>query len=193
MRKLIVHMMTTLDGFIADEPGTPGRLPGDWTNYDDEMRRFTADLFTATDTLMFGRGIYQEFVPHWTAVGNGDIPGDEHEVIFGGRVRDTRKIVVSTTLDQVPGDTTVLRGDLAAQVDALKAAPGSDILCYCGPDLLATLAGLGLIDEYMLYVHPLVIGRGVHLFGGLQGTVRLELARTRTFDSGTVLSYYRPR
>lgn len=193
MRKLIVHMMTTLDGFIADSPGSPSRLTGNWTNWDEEMMHFYNELFAATDTLMFGGGIYQDFVPYWTAVGEGRTPGRDGEVTFGRHVRDAHKIVLSTTIDQVPDNTTVLRGDLVPQITKLKEGPGSDILLYCGPGLLATLTRLGLIDVYMLYVHPVAIGQGIHLFGELADGVQLELLKTKTFDSGTVLTYYRPR
>ncbi|HEX5118830.1 MAG TPA: dihydrofolate reductase family protein [Pseudonocardiaceae bacterium] len=190
MRKLIAHMMTTIDGYIGDAPGLH-RLTNDWTNLDDEMRGWYTVLFGATDTLMFGRVIYQELVPHWTAVADGRIPGSTWEVGFGSHVRRARKIVVSSTLRDVPVDTTVIGGDLAAEVNAIKATEGSDILLYTGPALLATLSRLGLIDEYLVSVHPIAIGRGTSLFGGLNGPLRLELVSSKRFRSGSLVNRYR--
>lgn len=193
MRKLILHMMTTMDGFIAD---SSGRLSGNWTNWDDEMRQFYNDLFAAADTIMYGRVIYEEMVPAWEAIADGNAPAGvsdtEGDRAFGRHLRELRKIVISTTMESVEGRAAVIQENLAEQITAIKKQPGSDILLYCGPCLLATLRELGLIDEYMLYVNPTALGMGAHLFGQLKSPLQLKLLQAKTFGSGTVLTRYQP-
>jgi dihydrofolate reductase len=192
MRKLILHMMTTLDGFIAD---SEGRLDGGWTNWDDEMQQFYNQLFAATDTIMYGRGIYEEMVPAWAAIADGNPPPGYHvtdaERTFANRLGQITKVVVSRTLRH--SEDAILRGEnLVAEVLKLKATAGADILLYCGPALLATLTELRLIDQYMLYVNPITLGRGTHLFGHLRSPLSLRQNRSRTFRSGVMLMVYEP-
>jgi dihydrofolate reductase len=186
-------MMTTMDGFIAD---SSGRLTGSWTNWDEEMKQFYIGLFAATDTIMYGRVIYEEMVPAWEAIANGDAPPGAPDTAadraFGRRLQELRKIVISTTLDPAEERATVIRDNLTDQITAIKNQPGSDILLYCGPGLLATLTELGLIDQYMVYVNPTALGKGVHLFGQLTGALQLRLRQAKTFNSGTILATYQP-
>lgn len=193
MRKLILHMMTTLDGHIA----TPdGRLDRAWTNWDEEMKAAYNDLFATIDTIMYGRVIYQEMVPAWKDIAEGRPPGwmtvTDSDLKFARRLQDMRMIVLSTTLDHVEGNATLIRDDLAGRIAELKFQPGSDILLFCGPALLSTLAGLGLIDEYLLYVHPTATGSGVSLFGDLRQAIQFNLKTIRTFSSGSILAHYEP-
>lgn len=193
MRKLILHMMTTVDGFIADPHR---RLNRGWTNWDEEMKQFLNQVFAATDTLMYGRVIYQEMVPAWEAIADGNPPSGltvtDGDVTFGKRVRDMHKIVLSTTLEHVDGNATLIRENLAEEITKIKAQPGTDILLYCGPGLVSTLTRLGLIDEYMLYVHPTVLGDGIPLFRNLPKALQLQLLETKIFGSGSILVRYKP-
>jgi dihydrofolate reductase len=193
MRRIVLHMMTTADGFIAD---SQGKLGG-WTNWDEEMRAFYNDeIFAASDTIMYGRRIYEEMVPAWTAIADLDPLEDETitegDVTFGKRVRAMKKIVVSTTLEAVGRNAIVVRDNIPERIMELKMIEGPDILLYCGPRLVATLTGLGLIDEYMLYVNPILLGHGTRLFGDLHGALQLTLLKTKIFGSGVVLNYYEP-
>jgi len=192
MRKLILHMMTTVDGCIADSQGKLGY----WTHWDEEMKAFYNDeVFGASDTLMYGRRIYEEMVPAWTAIAEQQPDGKkltEGDIAFGKRVRDMKKVVVSTTMKRASPNVTLVQGRVAEQIGELKARAGSDILLYGGPRLVATLTELRLIDEYMLYVNPTVLGQGTHLFGNLKSALDLKLLRTRSFGSGVVLKYYQP-
>jgi dihydrofolate reductase len=186
-------MMTTTDGFIAD---SKGKL-GDWTHWDEEMKAFyNNEVFAASDTIMYGRRIYEEMVPAWTAIADRQ-PGHgekltEGDIAFGKRVRDMKKFVVSTTLERTGRNAVIIRDDIGQRIIELKTQTGSDILLYCGPRLVSSLTQLGLIDEYMLYVNPIVLGQGTRLFGELQGALRLKLLKTKIFGSGVVLNTYRP-
>jgi dihydrofolate reductase len=186
-------MMTTIDGFIAD---SEGRLSG-WTNWDEEMKAFyNSEVFAGSDTIMYGRRIYEEMVPPWTAIADrhphhGETL-TEGDVAFGKRVRDMDKVVVSTTMENAGHNVLLIRDDIAQRIIALKAHTGSDILLYCGPRLVSTLTELGLIDEYMLYVNPIVLGQGTQLFGNIKGELQMKLMKTKIFGSGVVLKYYQP-
>jgi len=107
-------------------------------------------------------------------------------------VRDLEKIVVSTTLEHAGRNAVLIRDNIAERIIELKMQAGSDILLYCGPRLVSTLTELGLIDEYMLYVNPIVLGQGTRLFGDLRGALQLKLLKTKIFGSGVVLNYYQP-
>jgi dihydrofolate reductase len=116
---------------------------------------------------------------------------NDAELVFANRLREMTKIVVST-MDHIDDNAIVIGDNIAEQITELKRQPGNDILLYCDPRLLSTLTEHGLIDEHMLYVNPIVLGQGVHLFGDVQDAVRLRLLRTKNFGSGVVLAYYQP-
>jgi dihydrofolate reductase len=193
MRKLILHMMTTLDGHIAAHDG---RLDRAWTNWDEEMKATYNDLFATIDTIIYGRVIYQEMVPAWRDIAQGHPPDwmtvTDGDLKFAQRLQDMRMIVLSTTLDHVEGNAIVIRDDLAGRISELKRRPGSDMLLFCGPALLSTLTGLGLVDEYLLYLHPTVTGLGVPLFRDLRQSIQLHLTDIKAFSSGSIQARYVP-
>jgi dihydrofolate reductase len=111
----------------------------------------------------------------------------EGGIAFGKQVRDMDRVVVSTTMENAGHNVLLIRDDIAQRIIALKAHTGSDILLYCGPRLVSTLTELGLIDEYMLYVNPIVLGQGTQLFGNIKGELQLKLLKTKIFGSEVVL------
>jgi dihydrofolate reductase len=99
------------------------------------------------------------------------------------------KFVASRTLDEGEWNATIIKGDLATEIAALKEQPGDDLLIYGSGDLVDELTRLGLIDEYRLMVHPVVVGSGKRIFNGLP-TTTLHLAETKTTDTGIVVLDY---
>jgi dihydrofolate reductase len=110
-------------------------------------------------------------------------------VEFARLWRGMPKIVFSRTLDRADWNTTIVRDVVVEEILALKAQPGGD-LALGGADLAATFRLHDLIDEYRLYVHPVLIGRGKPLFAASDATINLRLAETRTFGNGVVLLHY---
>lgn len=108
---------------------------------------------------------------------------------FAGIWRDMPKIVFSRTLERADWNTTIKREMVVEEILALKAQPGGD-LALGGADLAAAFRRHDLIDEYRIYVHPVLIGRGRPLFGESDATAQLRLAGTRTFGNGVVLLRY---
>ena len=120
-------------------------------------------------------------------------PSSTGPVVEFARIwRDMPKIVYSRTLERADWNTKIVRDVVAEEVLELKAQPGGD-LALGGADLGATFRRLDLVDEYRLYVHPVVIGRGKPLFPASDTKINLQLAETRTFGNGVVLlRYHRP-
>lgn len=185
MRKVILYMFTTLDGFVAGPNG----------EFDDfepsvEEHKYANQLFSSADAVLFGRKTYEAFVSYWDALDLTDASTPPVELEFASIFRKLTRVVFSRTLERVPENTILINDNLAAAVTHLKQKPGRDLLLVCGPELLATLVQHALVDEYRLLVKPTVFGRGIALFGELQEKLRLKLVSTRVFDSGVVLHHY---
>jgi dihydrofolate reductase len=190
VRKLVLRMLSSVDGFIADSNGDM-RFGPHWS---EELQKLYARDFTAAGGLIFGRTVYQQYVPYWTAVADHgrhpDGPATDAEVVYARQVRDLPRYVASTTLSTVAGNTTVLFDDPVRQIAELKRQSGDDLLLMCGPALLGALAAQNLVDEYMLDVYPIAIGRGVHLWRDLPQPVDLSLVETRPFPNHVVVNTY---
>jgi dihydrofolate reductase len=185
MGKIILYMFTSVDGFIAGPNGE-----ADDHEPSEEEHRFANELFDAADALLFGRVTYEGFIAYWDTLDLRDrsIPVVERD--FAEIFRRKQRVVFSRTLEQVDPKARLIKDNLATEVTALKQQPGGDLLLICGPELLATLVDLGLVDEYLLLVKPTALGRGKALFGALQNKLRLSLVSTRVFASGAVLHHY---
>jgi dihydrofolate reductase len=190
MRKVIVHMQTTLNGRIVNIEG------GFWEPFawGEEETRWSNDLFRRADTWVFGRHVYDAVAPWWTQVANGERPDDLTEITeamadFAAILTGLHKVVFSTTLASTD-DRTVISGDIAAHVNALKQGDGPDIIVSCGPTALATLADAAVIDEYLLVIHPAVITNGPAMFENLTTNLALELIEHTVFAAGAVIVRY---
>jgi dihydrofolate reductase len=183
MRRLIYSMGVSLDGFIA---GPNGEI--DWSAPDEELHRFHNQQMREIGVHLCGRRLY-EVMAYWdTADQNPSAP--EHELEFARIWKDTPKIVFSNTLEKVEGNATLVRDSVAEEVAKLKEQPGKD-LAVGGAGLASDLIRLGLIDEYRLFVSPVVLGGGTPYFPALDERINLELVETRAFGSRVVYVRYR--
>ncbi len=176
MRKIVVTEFMSLDGVI-EEPR--------WTfDFDrgGEGDAFKYDELFAADALLLGRRTYEGFAANWP-----QMDGDD----FGKRMNAIGKFVVSATLtDEAAtwGPTTVLRGDPVAEVEALRAQAGGDLLVEGSGQLVRTLVGHGLVDEFRLMIFPLILGSGARLFPEpLPAPMTLAVTSSATVGSGVVL------
>ncbi len=186
MRKLIAMMSISVDGFFEG----PNREL-DWQLVDEELHQHFNDELRAMSMFLDGRVTYELMLGYWpTADDDPENPAPVRE--FAGIWREKPKVVFSRTLERVEWNTTIEREVVPDAIVALKAQPGGDLVLG-GADLGATFARLGLIDEYRLYVHPVVLGEGRRLFQTSNAPVELHLAQARTFTSGVVLLQYRRR
>jgi len=190
VRKIITTTWVTLDGFIA---GPNGEM--DWVGeiYDEAMGLYESELISSADTLLLGRVTYQSFAGSWPHV--PDNPNvSENEKEYARRLNAMRKIVFSRTLESVEWNNSTLRKEVVPEeIEQLKQEQGRDMLIYGSASIIQTLTNHGLIDEYQVLVHPLILGGGKPLFQDIHHQVKLKLVNSKTHPSGVVVQFYQPR
>jgi dihydrofolate reductase len=186
LRKIIWMMSVSLDGFME---GPHREL--DWQLVDEELHSHFNEQLAAMGAFLDGRVTYELMAGFWPTA-DTDPSSTAAMVEFAGIWRDMPKIVFSRTLERADWNATVVRDVVAEEVMQLKAQPGGDLVLG-GADLAAAFMRQDLIDEYRLYVHPIVIGQGRPMFRPSDAKIDLRLAETRTFGNGVVLlRYQRP-
>ncbi len=192
MRKLIVSTFMSLDG-IMQAPGGPEEDPtggftlGGWTfNYWNESMDISTSGFDGKDReLVLGRRTYEIFEAYWPYQPDGDPTART--------LNAAKKYVASRTLTTLHwNNSTLLRGDVASAITALKAQPGPDLQIIGSGNLIQTLQTASLIDEYNVWTFPLVLGRGKRLFGETVKPFSLRLVRSQVSTTGVVMSTYVP-
>jgi dihydrofolate reductase len=183
LRKVTYSMLVSLDGFIE---GPDHNL--DWHVIDEEFHQFVNDQQAEVGAWLYGRGMYEAMAAYWpTADADPSQPGFVLE--FARIWRDMPKIVFSKTLDKVAWNSRLVRENLIGEVTKLKAQPGKD-LSVGGANLAAALIRLDMIDEYQLFVQPMILGSGAPFFPLLDKKIDLKLIETRRFGSGVVFLRY---
>jgi dihydrofolate reductase len=185
MRDLIITENITIDGVIDASDNWFGPAgTGDADQAD--MIAAIAEQREAADAFLTGRVTFEAMRSYWP-----EHVGDDETGVAEYLDRVPKYVVSSTLEDPDWEPTTVLRGPLGEEVAALKDAPGKDIVVTGSITLVRALVAAGLVDEYRLFVYPVVVGRGARLFCDGTRIPRLELAETRRFRSGVVLLRYR--
>ena len=182
MRKVIYSMGLSLDGFIA---GPNGEI--DWSAPDEELHRFHNEQTRELDAHFCGRRLYEEML-YWETADQNPSAG-EPELEFARIWQNLPKIVFSTTLEKVQGKSRLVKEGVTEAVAALKRQPGDD-LAVGGAGLASALIELGLIDEFRLFVSPVVLGGGTPYFPARAKRLDLELLEQRTFGSRVVYLCY---
>lgn len=180
MRQVILQMSVTLDGYVA---GTGGE--GDWGLPPEhpDVRAWKIASLRQAGTHIMGRVTYEQMAAYWPA-STGD---------YAAFMNDLPKVVFSKTLPTAEWATSrIARGDLTAEIAALKSESGGEIFAHGGAAFVQALSRLGLIDEYRLVIHPVALGNGLPLFSDLAKPLRLDLAEAKNFPGGTVIHVYRP-
>ena len=186
MRKVILAMQVTLDGFIE---GPNGEL--DWAmKEDEETWKDVFELQMSADTLLLGRVMYPAFEKYWLAASTNP-SSTKNEIEYARLTAKMQKIVFSKTLQKVEGKTTrIIKDHIAEETLKMKQQPGKDMVILGGAGLVSTFMNLGLIDEYHLIVNPLVLGGGKPLFKDIKERYNLKLIKTKAFKSGKVVLHY---
>ncbi|PYI53064.1 dihydrofolate reductase family protein [Paenibacillus flagellatus] len=177
-RKIILDLAVSLDGFIEGKNGEV-----DWCVMDAEMG-FT-DFLNQIDTILYGRKSYDlwgQFTP--------EVGQDDTEKEIWESVHSKEKYVFSRTQKGTGGKAVFINDNIREEVDRLKRKPGKDIWLYGGANLITTFVHLGLVDEFRLSVHPVILGEGKPLFTDIRQRTNLKLVRTKTFSSGVVQLIY---
>jgi dihydrofolate reductase len=180
MRKIVLHMTVSLDGFFEGPDHDIG-----WHLVDDELHTYVNEHLAPMSAFLEGRVSYELMEGFWpTADQDPDISPPMKE--FAGIWRGMPKIVFSRTLEHVGPNAEVRHEVDPDEIRALKEEPGGD-MAVGGADLADTFRRHDLIDEYRLYVNPVLLGRGRQLFAPADSPSDLRLVETRTFGNGVVL------
>jgi dihydrofolate reductase len=186
VRKIIWTISVSVDGYMEG----PNREI-DWHMVDDELHRHMNGWLSGADSFLEGRVTYELMAEFWPTADQD--PAATPTVIEFARIwREMPKVVYSRTLERAEWNATVVPDVVPAEVLALKAQPGG-YLVLGGADVAAEFARHDLIDEYRLYVHPMVIGRGTPMLRPSDAKVPLGLIETHTFGNGVVMLRYERR
>jgi dihydrofolate reductase len=190
MGRIVVSEFVSLDGVMEDPGGSEGTRNAGWTFRFDrgsEGDRFKLDEVLNAEALLLGRVTYEGFAKAW--------PTMEDPVGFAAKMNAMPKYVVSSSLSDADAswhNSTVVRGDAAAEVRALKDAVAGDLLVAGSATLVQTLVEHGLVDEFRLMVFPIVLGSGKRLFGDVSEAPVLALDGVSTIGAGIVILTYHP-
>lgn len=179
-RKIILDLAVSLDGFIE---GPNGEV--DWCIMDADMA--FNDFLNSIDTILYGRKSYDLWGQY--APGN-DVSDTEREI--WKMVHSKKKYVFSKTLTNIDKKVKIISNNISEEVNKIKNEPGKDIWLYGGSSLITTFINLGLVDEYRLSVHPVILGAGKYLFVDIKQKIGLKLVNSRRFSSGVVQLCYHP-
>jgi dihydrofolate reductase len=184
MRRLTVFNAMSLDGFIADSTGDMS-----WAHQQDqEWNSFVAGNASGEGVLVFGRKTYDMMAGYWPTP-----LAAENAPVVAKRMNELQKIVFSRTMEKALWqNTTLLKGDLGAEVKRLKQQPGPDLVILGSASIVTQLSDARLIDEYQVALAPILLGAGRSMFAAIREKLALRLAGSRSFRNGTVfLTYHR--
>jgi dihydrofolate reductase len=188
MRKVIVSLNVTLDGFMA---GPHCELDWHFNCWNEEMAYSTAEQLGKADTILLGGVTYRGMSQYWTS-NPLNLVGPREDLDFATMLNSYPKVVFSKTMLAVQWQNARLATkSIKEEVTTLKAGAGKDLMVYGSGKIVGALIQQGLVDEFRLWVHPVVIGRGKRVFDDLQHTLRMQLYHTETFASGVVTLFYK--
>ena len=186
MRNLIFFMHTSLDGFVA---GLNGEM--DWINLDDAMFDFVATMTDQADTALYGRVTYEMMQSYWPTAGE-QLNATKHDIEHSKWYNNVSKVVLSKTIQETGLHNTKVIGDqLSDNINKLKQQDGKNILIFGSPGASQSLLNQGLIDEFWLFVNPILLGQGMPLFKDITRTIKLKLVESKTFACGVIALHYK--
>jgi dihydrofolate reductase len=179
-------MHVSLDGFVA---GLNGEM--DWIKVDDEIFDYAGLRTSQSDTALYGRITWQMMEGYWPTA--ADKPNaSKHDIEHSTWYNKVDKIVLSKSMkgQQLP-NTIIISDDIEHRVKALKQQGGKEIIMFGSPGATHTLIQYGLVDEFWLFVNPILLGQGIPLFKNVQEITKLKLVESKTFGCGVVCLHYK--
>lgn len=186
MRKLKLQMQMTIDSYVA---GKNGEM--DWMtwNWDEGLNNFVNQLTEPVDTILLGRVLAEGFIPTWTGLLNDPEQGETAKKFV-----ETPKIVFTKTLSEHDWTNTKLEtGDFVNTIKELKAQEGGDIIVYGGASFVSSLIAENLIDDYYLFINPVILGEGKTIFNGVTERLNMKLVELKAFECGIVLNHFQKK
>jgi dihydrofolate reductase len=185
MRKIVLFMHTSTDGFAA---GPNGEM--DWIHVDDEIFEYAGNETDKADAALYGKTTYQMMEGYWPTA--ADQPNaSKHDVQHSNWYNSVPKIVLSRSLKSDPSKNLIVISDnLAGEINKLKQQPGKNIIIFGSATAVRSLLKENLVDEFWLFVNPVVMGAGLSFFDGVKNRLVLKLISSRAFASGVVCLHY---
>ncbi len=188
MRKIVSFVHISLDGFVSST--AEGMHSLGWVSLSEEMFEYVEKRIQQTDTALYGRVTFEMMESYWPTA--ADQPNaSAHDHAHSRWYKTARKVVLSTTLSEKNHpNTQIISRDIGEAIRTLKADEGSEILVFGSPSATHALMAENLIDEYWLFLNPIVLGQGIPLFTNIQDRTALTLLDSKVFDSGVVALQY---
>jgi dihydrofolate reductase len=178
-------MHTSLDGFVA---GPNGEM--NWINVDEEIFDFVPTLTDKADMALYGRVTYDMMQSYWPTAGD-EPDASKHDKEHSAWYNKVSKVVLSRTLSEKGlVNTQVISDHLVDNINKIKNREGKNILIFGSPTASHSLLSLGLIDEFWLFVNPIILGNGIPLYKGVTDTTKLKLVESKTFSCGVIGLHY---
>ncbi len=184
MRKLVLSMHVSIDGFA-----TGPNKEMDWIHVDNEIFDYAGNMTNDADTALYGRVTYELMESYWPTAANKSNASD-HDIQHSRWYNKVNKIVLSRTLKNSNSKVTFLSDNIVEQVSKVKEQPGKNIQIFGSPSACHTLIQNNLIDDFWLFVNPILVGGGTPVFPELKEKQKLRLLSTKAFSSGVILLHY---
>jgi dihydrofolate reductase len=185
MRRIILSMHVSLDGFVA---GPKGEM--DWIKLDDEMFDLVGGFTNEADTALYGRVTWEMMDSYWPTA--ADKPNaSKHDIEHSQWYNKVDKLVLSQTMRGKKADKTKFISDnIFSEINSFKQAPGKNVMIFGSPGASHSLMAYNLIDEYWLFVNPILLGQGIPLFENIKSRVNLKSLETKVFPCGVTALHY---
>jgi len=185
MRKIILSMHVSLDGFVA---GPNGEM--DWIKLDDEMFDLVGGFTGEADTALYGRVTWEMMDGYWPTA--ADKPNaSKHDIEHSQWYNKVDKLVLSKTMRTKKVDKVKFISDnVFSEINSFKQAPGKNVMIFGSPTAAHSLMEYNLIDEYWLFVNPILLGQGIPLFANIKNMINLKPLETRVFTCGVTALHY---
>lgn len=185
MRKLVLFMHVSLDGFAADVNSGL-----EWIFYDGELQQYAEGIVATVGSPVYGRITYELMAGYWPAVLNNP-DASEHSKAHAQWVDKATKIVFSKTMKEAAWNNTIVINDnMAEEINKLKQQPGKDLVIFGSPGLAHSFMELDLIDEYQLTLNPVLLGSGIPAYQHIKNKTNLKLVKATPLKSGVVGLHY---
>lgn len=188
MRKIVSFVHVSLDGFVSST--APGMHSLGWISISEDLFRYVEQRIGQTDTALYGRVTFQMMESYWPTA--AEQPGaSAHDLAHSRWYKAARKVVLSTTLsEENHPNTHIISSNVSDEINKLKHSEGSEILVFGSPSATHALMAENLIDEYWLFINPIVLGQGIPLFNNIEHRTALTLVNSKIFPSGVVCLHY---
>lgn len=185
MRKLVVFLHTSLDGFVA---GPNGEM--DWINVDEQMFDYAGRQTASSDTALYGRKTFEMMDSYWPDAGKQP-NASKHDIEHSEWYNNVPKIVLSRTMQDHDRELIhIISDNIKEKITELKNKDGKDIVVFGSPSAVHTLMNIDLIDDFWLFINPILLGEGIPLFKDVKHRISLKLVEQHVFDSGVIGVHY---